>query len=340
MRGVIFTSGWPSFLENYEAFSFFHLVIMKNFVMKRMLNIGLGFYLIILGLAFPLITESGAQQTKPIVAVTNYPLQYFTERIVGDHMEVIFPIPSDVDPAFWIPEPGGVLAFQSADVILLNGASYSKWLDKVTLPRRKLVNTSQLFTDRYIQIQDVTTHQHGPQGKHAHAGLAFTTWIDFQQAIQQAEAVLNAVVNLTPQYEKPFEANFLDLKTDLLALDQHLEHIVANNRTQPLVASHPIYDYFARRYGLNIRSVLWEPDVVPSAQQWVELETILKDYPSTWMMWEGEPHPESVARLQLMGIKSAVIDPVGNVPEHGDFLSNMRQNIENLKPVFRQQGAE
>ena len=41
-----------------------------------------------------------------------------------------------------------------------------------------------------------------------------------------------------------------------------------------------------------------------------------------------------------MGIKSAVFDPVGNVPEHGDFLSNMRQNIENLKPVFRQQGAE
>jgi len=58
------------------------------------------------------------------------------------------------------------------------------------------------------------------------------------------------------------------------------------------------------------------------------------------MIWEGEPHPESVAQLQLMGIKSAVFDPVGNVPEHGDFLSIMRQNIENLKAVFQQQGAE
>jgi zinc transport system substrate-binding protein len=313
---------------------------MENLEMKKISSNGLGLCLLILVLGFPLIAESGPQPTQPIVAVTNYPLQYFTERIVGDHIQVIFPIPSNVDPAFWNPEPSGVLAFQSADVILLNGASYSKWLDKVTLPRRKLVNTSQLFKDRYIQVQNVTTHRHGPQGKHAHAGLAFTTWIDFQQAIQQAEAILKALVNLNPQYEKPFEANFSDLKNNLLDLDQRLEQIVANNRGRPLVASHPIYDYFARRYDSNIRSVLWEPDDVPDTQQWLELEILLKNHPAKWMMWEGEPHPESVARLQLMGIKSAVFDPVGNVPDHGDFLSNMRQNVENLKAVFQQQGAE
>lgn len=311
------------------------MMIMKNLVMKKISNNGLGFCLIILVLGLPLIAESSPQNTKPIVAVTNYPLQYFTERIVGDHIDVIFPIPSDVDPAFWNPEPTGVLAFQSADVILLNGASYSKWLDKVTLPRRKLVNTSQLFKNRYIQVQHVTTHRHGPQGKHAHAGLAFTTWIDFQQATQQAEAVLNAVVNLNPQYEKPFEANFLDLKNDLLALDRRLEQIVANNRGQPLVASHPIYDYFARRYDLNIQSVLWEPDDVPDARQWLELETLLKNHPAKWMIREGEPHSQSVEQLKSLGIDSVIFDPTGNMPESGDFLSIMDQNVESLKQAFQ-----
>lgn len=282
----------------------------------------------------PLNVAGASNSDKPTVAVTNYPLKYFAERIGGDHIEVIFPIPAGVDPAFWNPDPTGVLAFQSADVILLNGASYSKWLDKVTLPRRKLVNTSQLFKDRYIQIRDVTTHRHGPQGKHAHAGLAFTTWIDFQQAIQQAEAVLKAVVNLNSQYEKPFEANFLDLKNDLLALDQRLEQIVANNRAQPLVVSHPIYDYLARRYDLNIRSVLWEPDDVPDARQWLELETLLKKHPAKWMVWEGEPNSQSIARLQAMGVGSVVFDPTGNAPDKGDFLAVMRRNMENLNKAF------
>lgn len=279
--------------------------------------------------------ESGSKRDKPTVAVANYPLKYFAEQIVGDDIEVIFPIPSDIDPAFWIPEPNGVLAFQSADVILLNGATYSKWLDKVTLLRRKKVNTSEGFKEQYIQIQDFTTHRHGPQGKHAHAGLAFTTWIDFQQAIQQAEAIRNTVTKLLPEQEKHFGTNFLALKTDLLNVDRRIEEIVNRKRVQPLLASHPVYDYFARRYGLNIRSVLWEPEIVPNARQWVELENIIKEHPAKWMIWEGDPHPDSIARLESLGIGSVVFDPAGHVPDNGDFLSVMHQNVQNLQSAFR-----
>ena len=308
--------------------------------MKAHRHFLLGGYLIVMMIGFSSMAEGAPQTNKPIVAVTNYPLKYFTERIAGNDIQVIFPIPHDGDPAFWHPQPKEILRFQSADTILLNGATYSKWLDTVTLSRRKLVNTSQAFQAEYITIEELATHQHGPQGEHAHSGLAFTTWLDFHQAILQAEAVLHTVVRLVPQKKSAFESNYSRLKQDLLALDQHLRQIVAQNSKPPLIASHPVYDYLKRRYGLNIRSVLWEPEEMPNAQQWEELETILKDYPATWMIWEGEPHPESVARLQLMGIKTVVFDPLGNVPEHGDFLSNMRQNVENLKVVFQQQGAE
>ncbi|MEE9287351.1 MAG: metal ABC transporter substrate-binding protein, partial [Gammaproteobacteria bacterium] len=219
--------------------------------------------------------------------------------------------------------------------ILLNGATYSKWLNKVSLPRRKLVNTSQSFKDQYIEVKDLTTHRHGPQGAHAHAGKAFTTWIDFQLAIQQTEAVHAALERLVPEQKKQFETNFSRLKDDLLALDRRIKEIVTNDRGQPLVASHPVYDYFARRYGLNIRSVFWEPDDVPSATQWRELEAILKDYPAEWMIWEGTPNPDSVDKLKSMEVKSLVFDPCGNVPDQGDFLSIMKQNVENLGIAFQ-----
>ncbi|MDJ0776875.1 MAG: hypothetical protein QNJ85_03360 [Gammaproteobacteria bacterium] len=35
------------------------------------------------------------------IYTVNYPLQYFSERIAGDHAEVLFPAPGDIDPAFW-----------------------------------------------------------------------------------------------------------------------------------------------------------------------------------------------------------------------------------------------
>jgi zinc transport system substrate-binding protein len=277
---------------------------------------------------------SGSSKDKPTVAVANYPLQYFAERIAGGKIEVIFPIPSDIDPAFWKPEPAGILRFQTADLILLNGAHYSKWLDKVTLPRRKLVNTSQEFKDKFITIQDFTTHRHGPQGKHAHTGLAFTTWLDFQQAVHQAEAIFKAMVILTPEHKAHYTNNFGDLKKELLALDQRVEDMVARNRDQPLVASHPIYDYFARRYGLNIRSVLWEPDDLPNRQQWLALQTLLKNHPAKWMIWEDQPLSQSVERLEALGIHSVVFHPAGNVPDQGDFLTIMRQNIERVQFVY------
>lgn len=278
---------------------------------------------------------SSSNRDKPTVAVANYPLQYFAERIAGGKIEVIFPIPSDIDPAFWKPEPAGILRFQAADLILLNGAHYSRWLDKVTLPRRKLVNTSQEFKDKFITIQDFTTHRHGLQGKHAHTGLAFTTWLDFQQAVQQAEAIFKAVVILTPEHKDHYTNNFSDLKKELLVLDQRVEDMVARNRDQPLVASHPVYDYFARRYGLNIRSVLWEPDDLPNRQQWVALQALLKDHPAKWMIWEAEPNPQSVAGLKTLGVNSLVLDPIGNVSAKGDFLNVMRQNLKNFSLAFQ-----
>ena len=281
------------------------------------------------------MAEGATKSDKPTVAVVNYPLKYFAERIAGNHVNVIFPIPADIDPAFWIPEPEGVLAFQSADLILLNGATYSKWLDKVTLPRGKMVNTSRAFKDQYIPVNDAPTHSHGPEGAHVHAGLAFTTWIDFQQAIQHAEAIRDALARLAPEQKNDFEARFSALKGDLLMLNRRMKKTVTNERTQPLVASHPVYAYFARRYGVNIQSVLWEPTDVPNAQQWAELETILSDHASKWMIWEREPNAASVAILRSTGVNSLVFDPCGNVPDQGDFLSVMRQNVENLQSAFK-----
>lgn len=296
-------------------------------------------FLAVLCLIFSVVntpsSAEGRQKDKPTVAVVNYPLKYFAERIGGDSIKVVFPIPPDVDPAFWIPEPEGVLGFQSADLILLNGATYSKWLNKVSLPRRKLVNTSQLFKDQYIEIQESTTHTHGPKGAHAHAGLAFTTWVDFQQAVQQAEAIRDALTKLVPEQKNDFEINFSALKGDLLTLDRRIKEIVVTKPAQPLVVSHPVYDYFARRYGLSIRSVLWEPEETPSAEQWVELIRILRNHPAKWMIWEGEPNPDSVDKLESMGVKNLVFDLCANVPDQGDFISVMRQNVENLDMAFQ-----
>jgi len=73
------------------------------------------------------------------VYVVNYPLQYFSERIGGEAVEVHFPVPPDVDPAYWNPDILTIQKYQKADLILINGAGYAKWIRKTSLPQSKLM---------------------------------------------------------------------------------------------------------------------------------------------------------------------------------------------------------
>ncbi len=271
---------------------------------------------------------------KLTVYVVNYPLKYFAERIGAEHLTVVFPVPADVDPAYWNPDVAAIAAYQQADLILINGAGYGKWVDKASLPRSKLVNTSKKFKDQYIRTKDLVTHSHGPQGNHAHEDVAFTTWIDFDLATKQAQAIAKALVRKRPELKKTFQQNYTALESDLSALKRLIKEIVTKNQIQPLVVSHPVYDYLAKRYGLNIKSVHWEPDKIPNHEQWVELQAILKSHPAECMIWEGNPDRATVEQLKSLGLSSLVFDPCGNVPDQGDFMTVMRNNIVNLKKCF------
>ncbi len=268
---------------------------------------------------------------KPTVYVVNYPLQYFSERIGGDAIEVVFPVPPGDDPAFWTPSPSEVQPIQKADLILLNGAGYAKWVKKVSLRKSRMINTSGAFSDQLIQVESKTTHRHGPSGDHAHAGVAFTTWLDFEQARRQSQAISRALGQLLPDRAAEFEENALNLQRDLSELDARLKELGKKTGDKPLLASHPVYQYMARRYQLNLRSVLWEPEVVPDLIEWRKFEKLHAEHPAKWIFWEGVPLAKSAEQLYTLGVTSIVFSPCANVPTEGDFLSVMNSNIKALE---------
>lgn len=277
---------------------------------------------------------SAMGEPKLKIVASNYPLAYFAERLAGPRATVTLPPPANVDPAYWQPDAKAVGAMQKADLILLNGADYEKWLAHVALPRLKQVDTSATFRDRYIRIENAVVHSHGPAGQHSHEGIAFTTWLDFDQAAQQAEAVANALIAKRPELKALTLDSLKTLQQDLAALDGEIQRITAAKPSLPLMASHPVYQYLARRYSLNLKSVHWEPGEMPPAREWAELDKTLASHPAKAMLWESEPDAQVVEKLKAKGIASKVFDPCANRPETGDFLTVMQQNIKNLKLVL------
>jgi zinc transport system substrate-binding protein len=238
------------------------------------------------------------------VYVVNYPLRYFAEQIGGELVRVVLPAPSDVDPAHWSPDAETVAAYQAADLILLNGAGYARWVQRASLPRARLLDTSASFRDRTL-------------------------------AILQARAVAEAFAEARPEHAAAFGAGLAALEATLGELDARLAEAARTIGENPLIFSHPVYQYFVRRYALNARSVHWEPDEPPDERAWRALEEPLTEHPARWMIWEAAPAEATVRRLEALGVRSIVYSPCANAPEQGDFLSVMRRNAASFEALLR-----
>jgi zinc transport system substrate-binding protein len=266
----------------------------------------------------------------PYIVAVNSPLHYFARRLSGGAIEVRLPAPAGTDPAQWAPAVEDVLQLQGAELVLLNGAGYSHWPGKVTLSANKLVVTSEPARGQWIELEGQVTHSHGPEGEHAHGGYAFTTWMDMSLARVQAESIATALIKRWPEKRDQVSVNLAALLADIDALDAGYREQANRLTGRQIIYSHPVYQYFERHYHLPGKSLHWEPDIMPTEEQWQELERLRRE--NSLFVWEAEPEAAIVVRMTAMGLESVVIDPAANSVGQ-DWLSVQKANLQRLRAV-------
>jgi zinc transport system substrate-binding protein len=277
------------------------------------------------------------QPDRPLLVTTvNDPLRYFAERIGGEDVEVRFAAtPEVVDPATFRPTTDEVVAAQAADLLILNGGGYAKWVEGVSLREARLLDASSSFVTQMIPLKEAVTHGHGPQGEHVHAGMATTFWLDLDLARAQTRAILERFVAERPERAAAFRARHVELDAELVSLDAQVAGAADRLQQEAVVFSHPVYQYLASRYRLVGRSVHWEPEEAPSDAMWGALDELLESHPARIMLWEAEPLAETSARLAQRGIAVVVYEPAGGRAREGDFMTRMRANAARLAAVSK-----
>jgi zinc transport system substrate-binding protein len=172
------------------------------------------------------------------VVSTAYPLGWLASELGGNAVSVSYPIPGDEDAEFWRPSISSIAEIQQADVILLNGAGFAAWTDRVSLPRRALVLTTRGLENSFIATQAVT-HSHGGD-THSHEGVASFTWMDPTLFARQGEAIATALRRRGVSVDESVLA-------DLEALAERLTSLPSVT----LATSHPRYQYLAARAGFE-----------------------------------------------------------------------------------------
>ncbi|WP_425037922.1 metal ABC transporter substrate-binding protein [Primorskyibacter sp. S187A] len=273
-------------------------------------------------------SASTAQETPRVVTV-NQALSLLSERLLDADGEVVFPVPEGVDPSFWRPSIADISMIQSSDLIVLNGAGFASWIDRVSLPRSRLVNSSAGLKDEYITTESIT-HSHGEGGEHSHEGVASYLWLDPSLAIGQAEAVARALGERGFVPPDALEARLDALRADLMTLDEETKRALERAQDVPMIATHPRYQYFARRFGLSIASLEWDAGAMPTQDELAVLDATVRENGARILIWEAQPPQAAIAAADALGLKSVVFDPMANKSDVQSFVQSYRDAVSDL----------
>lgn len=215
-------------------------------------------------------------------------------------------------------------------MIALNGAGFAQWIARVSLPRSATVNTTSGLEDRYIRTKAIP-HSHGDGDRHSHDAIASHTWLDFAIAADQADALAAFKARRMPDLADRIAANGAALRDDLMALDTRVQSVAANLANTAILVTHPVYQYFARAYGLTIESLEWDAGAMPSADQWEALATLQAETGADTILCEAVPPEDAIARAEKIGLRSVVFPPLAAPPAEGHFMSVMTDVLDALE---------
>lgn len=279
-------------------------------------------------------TSGDAARSRPVVLTTLYPVHYFAQRLAGSALDVRCVVPATADPLHWRPDRATLATMQDADLLVLSGAGAEPWLAQVSLPDSRVLEAAAPLAEHWLRFA-TTTHSHGAGATHTHAGIDPHLWMD---PVLAGRMVVTIMVRLRGLVD---DATIAEreraLQADLSALDARCRALGPQPDGEVILASHPAWDYPARRYGWRLRNLDLDPATPLTEAALAALRTQLADTPARLVLWETPPTAAVAAQTAQLGLRDVVFAPCETLPDTGapDYLAAMNASLDRLAEVWR-----
>ncbi|MFJ8262558.1 metal ABC transporter solute-binding protein, Zn/Mn family [Rummeliibacillus sp. NPDC094406] len=200
------------------------------------------------------------------IYTTVYPLQYFTERIGGNHVEVSSIYPPGSNEHTFEPTQRDMMNVADADYFFYIGLGLEGFVEnaKKSLQNEnvKFVGTAANVSKDKLAVSTVhgdddEEHTHATTDQHSHANNHVDPHVWMSPIISQdlALSIKNALVKAQPENKAEFEKNYQSLVKDLKDLDGDFKAMADKVPNKTFFVSHAAFGYIAGTYGLNQVSV-------------------------------------------------------------------------------------
>ena len=185
--------------------------------------------------------------------------------------------------------------------------------------------------DKKAKKDDHDDHGHDD---HGHGEFDPHIWLDPMNAKIIVKKVTNQLSKLDKENSSIYKSNS---KKALKELDQMIKEVKSDvNKDAKVVVFHDAYQYFEKRFKVNIIGALTvNTDVLPGAEQLAEIREVIEHEKVTCVLSEPQFNPDIVETIAKdTNISSGVLDPLGATLDSGktlyfDLIKNISLSIKN-----------
>ena len=282
---------------------------------------------------------------KLAVYTTVYPLQYFTERIGGEHVDVKSIYPPGADEHTFDPTQKDMMALADSDLFFYIGLGLEGFVENAekTLKNEhvELIATAEGISEEMLEEgHDHENESHDEEG-HDHGPLDPHVWISPILSIELATSIKNSLIDKAPDMAAEFEKNFEQLHAELVELDGQFKEMASNATSKTFFVSHAAFGYIAHPYGLEQVAIAGlNSQSEPSQKQLAALVEQAQELDVHYILFEQNvsSKPTEVIRKEI-GAEALTLHNLGvltvdDVKNNEDYFSLMEQNIETLRTAL------
>jgi len=270
-----------------------------------------------------LMSGPALAQDKPVAVATFSILADLTQRVAGDHAQVLTLVGPNGDAHVFEPGPKESAELAHADLLIANGLGFEPWLQRL--------EDASGFIGKVVLASDGVTPL-AAEGVDPHA------FQDLANAQIYVANIAKGLSEAAPDHAADFKANADKLIAEITALDQQLkaEFGAIPQERRRVLTSHDAFHYFGRAYGIEFVSVQGlSTEAEPTADDLVKVVRQARDGHLSAIFLENMSDPrlaETVAQetgLRVGGelYADALSEADGPAP---DYLSLVRHNAQQL----------
>lgn len=259
-----------------------------------------------------------SQESKntAIFVTTIPPMRMIVEEIVGPE-NVVCIVPPGASPHAFELRPSHARQVQAAKLLVYVADNLDGWARELPASERLEVVALIETEDRLVEDEG---HHAGEENPHF--------WSDPQLLDKLLPEILVALSNADSGSVDAYEVRFEAFRTSLAALDAEVEAMFAPLKGRSVIVMHPSWEYFFKRYGVEVVGVLEPaPGHEPSPRDIEKLIAVGKANGVRAVLSEPQlPLSAATVLAAAIGVEVVEIDPLGGVPGRDSYADLLRYN--------------